>query len=511
MKWMYFVFIPSIALGLAVGRPDPIESVAQPPEIVANVTTDARIELTDNRRYPTKSSERYTDRNDNNFTHDVDRLSNTELLNDFLKNSLDDFRTNTFTNYIHINTSVLNFNHTTNDSAAIETKWSDDVNIPIYDNQESTIFVKVKPVGSQNYYEYQYHPTQSSPTTAPQYDLSINEPNQDIFNYGLIDVNYYGTTALPPPPYPEYYPVDPADPDPYLYEYENTINVDEQSYWPNTNKDVPVFVGGPSQQSPPGGGTIPFCPPNTIFTQQGGCTDVRVFVRPNVGVDETIGVHVERPSLQIPHTHIVSTGVAVESEKFPIAPAVAQSGGSGWPAIIPAIIPIVAGGGGGGGGGGFKKKRKKHRKHDQEENSLMYVMELGLTGMLIKFLNVLPYLALLNPLSFIFWFILLPPTVMLLAGGSAILYYMFPMVKSMLLRQTQTRKPETIIIHKDVPLYYSSKYGYHWINPRNDVSVSELAVMDERDRSDKWRQKRQMKSFRQLPFRHYSHYGTVFY
>lgn len=93
----------------------------------------------------------------------------------------------------------------------------------------------------------------------------------------------------------------------------------------------------------------------------------------------------------------------------------------------------------------FKRKKKKHTSLLDGFGPFFGFRFKGLTQKLLKFL---PFLALLNPLSFGFWSLILSPLLVAIAVGTVLALLLYPWASASLFFSRKPQKP-TIIIHRE--------------------------------------------------------------
>lgn len=93
----------------------------------------------------------------------------------------------------------------------------------------------------------------------------------------------------------------------------------------------------------------------------------------------------------------------------------------------------------------FKRKKKKHTSLLDGFGPFFGFRFKGLTKKMLKFL---PFLALLNPLSFGFWSLILSPLLVAIAVGTVLALLLYPWASASLFFSRKPQKP-TIIIHRE--------------------------------------------------------------
>lgn len=93
----------------------------------------------------------------------------------------------------------------------------------------------------------------------------------------------------------------------------------------------------------------------------------------------------------------------------------------------------------------FKRKKKKHTSLLDGFGPFFGFRFKGMTKKLLKFL---PFLALLNPLSFGFWSLILSPLLVAIAVGTVLALLLYPWASASLFYSRKPQKP-TIIIHRE--------------------------------------------------------------
>lgn len=509
MKWMCFVVFCATAAVQTHARPGPNEFTHSSPinatEATATVMPEANVPSVFTKD-DEMIIRRYLQRLNNSHPKSIDDYdddgSNNSILNNFLKTSIDDLKQNRFTSIhstidpdsepsksyqIHIPNRYYEYD--INDS---EPGY---VNIPHNSRPQTAIFTNVKPVFELE--TINPYPTRFGGVVRPTFVTTATEATlisplyhtspTTVTKYHLITPNPIFNIRPTHRPYVNVYGYDPANPDPNYDEID--YNQVDSSNIDNGYNNQPFNVKKKKKKKCPESPTNqydPDCESVKLNVVENAATTPpgHIIKIPNKGTsthdnkldlgtfDEKLkdpscvdgccdGVCTEplapplpRPSfippfippqpfppgpigpIPIPNTLPLPQQVA------PVAPAQPNPVLSILPALVTAgLTPL----------GLINKDKPKPDKDDDDDFGLDFFdfdfggMKFGFKKMMKKFWLLAPYLLALNPFSLGFWTVVASPVLLIVAGGTALVLFLYPWVTHMLVQKKQT---SAVIIHK---------------------------------------------------------------
>lgn len=514
MKWMYFVvFCASVASQL-YARPGPNEFTHSNS---INVTEETPIAIPEVPTVFTKDDElmirRYLQRLNNSRSQNVEdgeeedyEGSNNNILNNFLKTSIDDLKQNRFTSIhstIDPDSQPSKSYHQGIPNRYYEYEINEPepgyINIPHNQRPQTAIFTNIKPVfelENINPYPTRYagvlRPTfVTTPTEATLISPLYHSSPTKVTKYHLITPNPVFNVRPTHRPYVNVYGYDPADPDPN-YDDDDYNHVDSLNF-DNGYSNQPFNVkkkkkkkcnGSPTNQYDPEcqedfklsliqnvetttAGHVIKIPNKGTSTHDnkldlgtfdekqkdpscnGGCCDGScIEPYPPVPIPNRPFVP-NRPPRPFPQVPIVpfptANALPIPQQIAPVAQAPVSQTRPILSAILPSLIsagltPL-----------GLITKPKPKPDDDEDDFGLDFFdfdfggMKFGVKKLIKKLWPLAPYLFVLNPFSLGFWTVVISPVLLFVAGGTALVLFLYPWVSKMIV---ETKHTSSVIVHK---------------------------------------------------------------
>lgn len=502
MKWMYFLVLCVTVADHTQARPGPNEFTHNNS---INGTEATSIVVPDVPSPFTKQDEsilrRYLQRLNNSFSKNLDEYdgSNNNILNNFLKISIDDLKQDRFTS-IHstidpdLEPSKSYHHGIPNRYYEYEINEPEPgyINVPISQRPQTAIFTNIKPVfelENINPYPTRYggvvRPTfVTTPTEATLISPLYHSSPTKVTKYHLITPKPIFNIRPTHRPYINVYGYDPSDPDP---NYDEDYNqVDSINFDNGYNNNQPFNVKrkkkkkckeSPTNEYDPECESFKLTLPQNVETTTVG----HVIKIPNKGTSthnnkldtfdekqkdpacnggccdgsctEPYPVPIPNPPLYPPLNPFppplpIIPYPTPNSLPFPqqLAP-VAQVAPATRPILsaLPGLVSFNLS------PGGLLNKPKPDDDDDDFGFDLDFFdfdlggMKFGFKKILKKLWPFAPALFALNPFSLGFWTVIFSPALLVVAGGTALALFLYPWVSKMLV---QTKQNSSVIVHK---------------------------------------------------------------
>lgn len=511
MKWMYFVVFCATVADQIYARPGPNEFTHSNS---INVTDDATTAVVpETPSVFTKDDEsiirRYLQRLNNSYPKNIEEYdgSNNNILNNFLKTSIDDLKQNRFTS-IH---STIDPDSEPSKSYQIgipnryyEYEINEPepgyVNVPHNSRPQTAIFTNIKPVfelENINPYPTRYNgvvrPTfVTTPTEATLISPLYHNSPTKVTKYHLITPRPVFNVRPTHRPYVNVYGYDPSDPDPDPNYDEDYNQIDSLNFDNSYNnqpfnvkkkkkkkcKEFPTNQYDPecesfkltlsqNVESTTAGHVIKI--PNKGTSTHDNKLDLATFDEkqkdPNCSGGCCDGTCIEPyPPVPIPNRPFFpplnpfpfpqlpllpfptpnTLPLPIPQQIAPIAQApVAQTRPilSILPSLVTAgLTPL-----------GLINKPKPNYDDDDDDFDFDFFdfdiggSKFGFKKMMKKLWPLAPYLFALNPFSLGFWTVVISPVLLVVAGGTALVLFLYPWASKMLVH---TRQSSSVVVHK---------------------------------------------------------------
>lgn len=508
MKWMYFVVLCATVADQIHARPGPNEYTHSNPINVTEASTNVVPEIPS---VFTKDDEsiirRYLQRLNNTNSKNIEEYdgSNNNILNNFLKISIDDLKQNRFTS-IH-STIEPDSDPSKSYQIGIPNRYYEYdineppepgyINVPHNPRPQTAIFTNIKPVFElENINPYPIHgvvrPTfVTTPTEATLISPLYHTSPTKVTKYHLITPRPIFNVRPTHRPYVNVYGYDPADPDP---NYDDDYNQVDALNFDNGYSNKPFNVKKKKKKKckkSPTNQYDPECESSKLTSSQNVETTTagHVIKIPNKGTsthdnkldlasfDEKQkdpncaggccdGTCIEPyPPIPIPNRPLYpplnpipfpqgplipfptpnTLPLPIPQQVAPIAQVPATQSRpilSILPGLVSAgLTPL----------GLINKPKPKPDDDDDDDFGLDFFdfnfggTKFGFRKIMKKLWPLAPYLFAFNPFSLGFWTVVMSPVLLVVAGGTALILFLYPWVSKMLVH---TRQTSSVIVHK---------------------------------------------------------------
>lgn len=510
MKWMYFVVFCATVADQIHARPGPNEFTHSNPNNDTEATTTS---IPETPSIFTKDDEsiirRYLQQLNNSHPKNIEAYdgSNNNILNNFLKTSIDDLKQNRFTSIhstIDPDSEPSKSYHVGIPNRYYEYEINEPepgyVNVPHNPRPQTAIFTNIKPVfelENINPYPTRYNGVVrpsfvTTPTEATLISPLYHSSPTKVTKYHLITPKPIFNIRPTHRPYVNVYGYDPSDPDPNYDDDVDDYNQVDSLNFDNGYNNQPFNVKKKKKKK---------CNESPTNQYDPDCENFKLTLSQNV--ETTTAGHV----IKIPnkgtstHDNKLDLGTFDEKQKdpscnggccdgtctepyppvpipnrpffpplnpfplpqvpfptpnsllpFPIPQQIApipQAPASQTRPILSVLPALVSA------GltplGLINKVKPKPDDDDDDGFDLDFFdfniggMKFGFKKMLNKLWPLAPYLFALNPLSLGFWTVVFSPVLLIVAGGTALTLFLYPWVSKMLV---QTKQNTSVIVHK---------------------------------------------------------------
>lgn len=511
MKWMYFVVFCATVADQIHARPGPNEFTHSNSINVTEETTSAVPEIPsvftkDDESIIRRYLQRVNNTNPKNIEEEEYEGSNNNILNNFLKISIDDLKQNRFTS-IH-STIEPDSEPSKSYQIGIPNRYYEYeinepepgfINIPHNPRPQTAIFTNIKPVfelENVNPYPTRYagvvRPTfVTTPTEATLISPLYHSSPTKVTKYHLITPKPAFNVRPTHRPYVNVYGYDPSDPDPTYddddYNQVDTITIDNgynnnqpfnvkkkkkcnesptnqydpdcESFKLTLSQNVETTTAGHVIKIPNKGTSThdnkldlaTFDEKQKDPSCNGGCCDgtctepyppVPIPNRPFYPPLTPLPFRPPLPLLPYPTPNSLPLPFPQQIAPVAQAPAAANR-----PilSVLPSLITA----------GltplGLISKPKPKPDDDDDDFGLDFFdfdfggSKFGFKKMMKKLWPLAPYLFALNPFSLGFWTVVISPVLLVVAGGTAFTLFLYPWVSKMLV---QTRHSSSVVVHK---------------------------------------------------------------